>query len=217
MRKAVVHTLLLFVITTFLIGLPGVARASPASIEVVPASLEQLPGDSFLVNITVNDVTDLYLWMFRLRWNNTVLQLNSIEEGPLLQNEGDTSGIWLSPNVTISEINAAGRIDEATCSLLGPVPGVEGNGTVATLNFTCLSLGDSTLEFWEEAPYYEPATDLLDSNLDSIPHIATSGAVDVIPEFSNVILIAVFMLTTLFIVILGKKVHSMRLEIQRES
>jgi len=211
MRKAVVHTLLLFVITTFVIGLPGVARASPSSIEVVPASLEQMPGDSFLVNITVNDVTDLYLWMFRLRWNNTVLQLNSIEEGPLLQNEGDTSGIWLSPP-TISEINIAGRIDEATCSLLGAVPWVDGSGTIATLNFTCLSMGDSALEFWEEAPHYEPATDLLDSNLDSIPHTATAGAVDVIPEFSSVILTAVFLLATLFVVILGKKAHSTRLE-----
>jgi len=185
MRKAVVHTLLLFVITTFVIGLPGVARASPSSIEVVPASLEQMPGDSFLVNITVNDVTDLYLWMFRLRWNNTVLQLNSIEEG---------------------------RIDEATCSLLGAVPWVDGSGTIATLNFTCLSMGDSALEFWEEAPHYEPATDLLDSNLDSIPHTATAGAVDVIPEFSSVILTAVFLLATLFVVILGKKAHSTRLE-----
>ena len=211
MRKAVVYTMLLFVITTFVIGLPSVARASPASIEVVPASLEQEPGDSFLVNITVNDLTDLYLWMFRLRWNNTVLWLNSIEEGPLLQNEGDTSDMWLSPP-TISEINIAGGIDEATCSLLGAVPGVDGSGTIATLNFTCLSMGDSALEFWEEAPYHEPATDLLDSNLDSIPHTATAGAVDVIPEFSSVILIAVFLLTTLFVLILGRKVHSMRLE-----
>ena len=194
-----------------LAGLSGVAIASPTSIEVVPSSLEQLPGDSFLVNITVNDMTDLYLWMFRLKWNNTVLQLNSIDEGPFLQDEGDTSGIWLS-SPTISEINIAGRIDEATCSLLGPVPGVNGSGTIATLNFTCLSLGDSTLEFWEEAPYYEPATDLLDSNLDNVPHTATAGVVDVIPEFSSGILIAVFLLTTLFVMILGRKVHSMRLE-----
>ena len=212
MRKPLVCIPLLLIVTVMFVGLQSVAGATPTSFEVIPASIELLPGDSFLVNITINEVTDLYLWMFRLRWNNTVLQLNNIEEGAFLQDEGDTSGIWLSPNVTISEINAAGRIDEATCSLLGPVLGVDGNGTVATLNFTCLSLGDSTLEFWEEAPYYEPATDLLDSNLDSIPHTATPGAVDVIPEFSSVILIAVFLLTTLFVVILGKKVHSMRLE-----
>jgi len=211
MRRILVFVLLLLVIATLITNLPSAAKATPTSIEVVPASLEQLPGDSFLVNITVNEVTDLYLWMFRLRWNNTVLQLNSIEEGSFLQNEGETSGIWLSPP-TIPEINAAGRIDEVTCSLLGAVPGVDGNGTIATLNFTCLSLGDSALEFWEEETYHEPATDLLDSNLDSIPHTATPGTVDVIPEFSSVILTAVFLLATLFAVVLGKKVHSIRLK-----
>jgi hypothetical protein len=112
----------------------------------------------------------------------------------------------------MSDINAAGRIDEATCSLLGVVPGVNGSGTIAMLNFTCLSLGDSALEFWEEAPHYEPATDLLDSDLDSIPHTATPGAVEVIPEFANVILIAVFLMATVFAVVLGRKVHSIRLK-----
>ncbi len=211
MRKTILCIPFLLIIIASLAGLSSVAIASPTSIEVVPASLEQEPGDSFLVNITVNDVTDLYLWMFRLRWNNTVLQLNSIEEGPFLQSESDTSGIWRDPH-NISDINAAGRIDEATCSLLGPVPGVDGNGTIATLNFTCLSLGDSALEFWEETPYHEPATDLLNSSLDSIPHTTTPGTVDVIPELSSVLLIAVFLLATLFAVVLGKKVHSIRLK-----
>jgi hypothetical protein len=149
--------------------------------------------------------------MFRLRWNNTVLQLNSLEEGLFLQSEGETSGIWRDPH-NMSDINAAGGINEATCSLLGAVPGVDGSDTIATLNFTCLSLGDSALEFWAEAPYYNPATDLLDSNLDSIPHTETPGTVDVIPEFASVILIAVFLLATLFAVVLGKKAHSMRLK-----
>ncbi|MCW4019795.1 MAG: hypothetical protein NWF14_00985, partial [Candidatus Bathyarchaeota archaeon] len=84
--------------------------------------------------------------------------------------------------------------------------------TIATLNFTCLSLGDSALEFWEETPYHEPATDLLNSSLDSIPHTTTPGTVDVIPELSSVLLIAVFLLATLFAVVLGKKVHSIRLK-----
>jgi hypothetical protein len=174
------------------------------------ASVEQRPGESFLVNITVNEVADLYLWMIRLRWNNTVLHLNSIEEGSFLQYGGETSGIWRTPH-NISDINAVGRIHEATCSLLGSVSGVYGSGTIATLNFTWLSLGDSTLEFWAEAPYHEPATELLDSNLDSIPHTAIQGIVDVIPEFASaMLLVTVFLLATLFIV-LGKKVHAPRL------
>ena len=207
MRKNLVCVPLL-IITVLVAGLLGVARASSTSVEVVPASIELLPGDSFIINITVTDVTDLYLWMFRLRWNKTVLQLNSIEEGPFLQSGGETSDIWLSPS-TISEINAAGRVDEATCSLLGAVPGVDGSGTIATLNFTCLALGDTSLEFWQEPPYYEPATDLLNSNGDTIPHTATPGEVEVIPEFSSFALIAILLLTTSIVLILRKKECSM--------
>lgn len=210
MRKTTVCVQFMLITIATLAGLSGVASASPTSIEVVPISLEHEPGDSFVVNITVSDVTDLYLWMFRLRWNNTVLRLNSIDEGLFLQDEGDTSGIWLSPP-TIPEIDGAGKIDEATCSLLGPVPGVNGSGTIATLNFTCLSMGDSALDFWEEAPFHEPATDLLDSNLESISHTATPGEVTVIPEFPGLLLIAAFLVATLFAVALGKKAYSKRL------
>jgi len=212
MRKTIICVPFLLITIASLAGLSGVAVASPASIEVVPTSFEQEPGDSFVVNITVSDMTDLYLWMFRLAWNNTVLQLNGIDEGPFLQDEGDTSGIWLSPP-TIPEIGAAGKIDEATCSLLGPVPGVNGSGIIATLNFTCLSVGDSALEFWEEAPYHEPTTDLLDSNLDRISHTVTPGEVTVIPEFPGTLLTVVFLVATLFAVVLGKKVYSKRLRV----
>ena len=212
MRKTTVCVQFMLITIATLAGLSGIASASPTSIEVVPISLEHEPGDSFVVNITVSDVNDLYIWMFRLRWNNTVLRLNSIDEGLFLQDEGDTSGIWLSPP-TIPEMDIAGKIDEATCSLLGPVSGVNGSGTIATLNFTCLSMGDSALEFWEEAPFHEPATDLLDSSLESISHTAMPGEVTVIPEFPGLLLIAAFLVATLVGVVLGKKVYSKRLRV----
>ena len=213
MRKILVCTPLLLIITALIVILSSVARASPTtSIEVVPASVEGLPGESFIINITVNDVTDLYLWMFRLKWNSTVLRLNSIQEGPFLKKDGGTtSGLMLSPPL-MAEINAAGRINETACSLVGETPGVDGNGTLATLNFTCLSEGDTTLEFWEEAPYFEPATELMNPTGISISHTATPGTVDVIPEFSGFMLIAVLLLATLLVVILGKRAYSMRLK-----
>jgi len=199
--------------TALIVILSSVARASPTtSIEVVPASVEGLPGESFIINITVNDVTDLYLWMFRMKWNSTVLRLNSIEEGPFLKKDGGiTSGLMLSP-LMLSEINAAGRINETACSLEGEDPGVDGSGIIATLNFTCLAVGDTALEFWEEAPYFEPATELFNPNGVSISHTATPGTIDVIPEFSGLMLIAVFLLATLLVVVLGKKVRSTRLK-----
>jgi len=212
LRKALVCVPVSIIMTVFIASLSGVARASPASIEVVPASVERLPGNSFIINVTVNDVTGLYLWMFRLRWNRTVLQLNTIEEGPFLKKGGgSTSGLMQSPP-TISEINSAGKINELACTLVGGVSGVDGSGTIATLNFTCLAMGSTALEFWEESPYFEPSTELLNPNGDSISHTATPGAVSVIPEFSDFVLTAVLLLATLLVVVLGKKVRSTRLK-----
>jgi len=213
MRKILVCTPLLLIITALIVILSSVARASPTtSIKVVPASVEGLPGESFIINITVNDVTDLYLWMFRMKWNSTVLRLNSIQEGPFLKKDGGiTSGLMLSP-LMLSEINAAGRINETACSLEGEDPGVDGSGIIATLNFTCLALGDTALEFWEEAPYFEPATELFNPNGVSISHTAMPGTVDVVPEFSGFMLIAVLLFVTLLVVVLGKKVRSTRLK-----
>ena len=184
MRKTFAYVLVLSIATFLIAYVPTPAKASPTSIEVVPHSTEPLLDEFLIVNITVNDVTDLYLWMFRLGWNKTVLQFNGINDQPFLEKDGGTtSGIMLSPS--ISEINEAGRIEEAACSLVGAVPGVNGSGTIATLNFTCLSIGNTSLEFWEESPLHEPKTDLWDSDGETIPHTALSATVDVVPEFSG--------------------------------
>jgi len=204
LRKTFVSIVVLSIATILIAYVPVPARSNPTSIEVIPLSTEPSVDEFLIVNITVNDVTDLYLWMFRLGWNKSVLQLNSINEEPFLEKDGGTtSGIMLSPS--IPEINDAGRIEEAACSLVGAVPGVNGSGTIATLNFTCLSIGSTSLEFWEESPLHEPKTDLLNPTGETIPHTALPTTVNVIPEFSGfaslLLLVAISSL-----VILSKKV-----------
>ena len=205
MRKIFVSLLVLSIATILIAYVPTPVRSSPTSIEVIPLSTEASLDEFLIVNITVNDMTDLYLWMFRLRWNKTVLQLNSINEEPFLEKDGgSTSGIMLTP-LNISEINNAGRIEEAACSLVGAVPGVNGSGTIATLNFTCLSIGSTSLEFWEESPLYEPKTDLLNREGETIPHTALPATVEVIPEFYGFATL-LLLIAISFLVILRKKV-----------
>lgn len=205
MRKTFVFVLFLSIIAVLIAQLLTPVRSSPTSIGVAPVSAEGLLGEFLIVNVTVDDVTDLYLWMFRLRWNKTVLQFNSIHEGPFLEKDGgSTSGIMLTP-LSISEINDFGRIDEAACTLIGAVPGVNGTGTIATLNFTCLSLGSTSLEFWMESPLHEPATELLDPSGEPIPHTALPATVNVIPEFSG-FAVLLLLIAILSIVVLGRRV-----------
>ena len=188
--------------------LAGTAKASPTTIAVEPAQLEVDVGKSYIINITVTDVSHLYLWVFRLRWNNSVVQLNSIVEGSFLK-QGGTTALLYTP-LTIAEINAAGRITEASCTLLMPVPGVSGSGVLATLNFTALAIGTTTIEFWEDPPSFEGKTILIDDTAASnpIPHTEVPGSVDVIPEFQASVFTALFLLAALLVVVLEKTVWS---------
>lgn len=194
------------------VALAGSARANTTTIAVYPAQLEVDVGESYMINVTVNDVDDLYLCMFRLKWNNSLIQLNNIVEGPFIK-QGGTTAFIIDPDLTkIDEINAAGRIDEVACTLLALVPGVSGNGTIATLNFTALALGTTAVEFWEDpAAGFENKTVLVDSRGDPegyITHTRVDGNVDVIPEFPVSMFAALFLLMTLLVVAFQKMLWS---------
>lgn len=187
------------------LALTGSARANSTTIAIYPDQLEVDVGDSYIINVTVADVTDLYMWVFMLRWNNSILELESIAEGPFLKQGGAT--FFTTIPSAIDDINAAGRIDEATCAIVDPGGvGVNGGGVLATLNFTALVVGTSAIELLP--PTGEEATVLINSNDEEIPHAETDGRIDVIPEFSASVLITLLLLMALVVAALKKTVWS---------
>lgn len=204
MRKLLLSILMMSVITA---TLAGIAKADPTTtVAVEPAQLEVDVEESHIINITVTDVSNLFLWMFRLRWNNSILQLNSLVEGPFLKQGGDTLFMQTTKNYTA--INEAGKLLEVSCAIQGEVPGVSGSGVLATLNFTALAVGTSAIEFFEEPPTWTPQTMLKDPDFNTITHTPITGSIDVIPEFTSSVFAALFLLTALLIVILKKTVWS---------
>lgn len=203
LRKLLLSISIVLVIA---VALAGSARADTTTIAVYPAQLEVDVGESYVINITVTDVDDLFLCMFRLKWNNSVLQLNSIVEGPFIKQGGSTA--FMTDPLSIDDINADGKINEATCTLLGPMPGVSGNGTIATLNFTALAVGTTAIEFWEDPPAFEEKTVLVDSLGELITHDRVDGNIDVIPEFPVSMFVALFLLMTLLVVAFQKMLWS---------
>jgi hypothetical protein len=136
------------------------------SLTINPSTLLTYSGESFKINMTLYNVTELYLWVFSLRWNPAALEFINITEGDFLARGGTTTG------VVIKSLNQTdGYLDEATCSLLGNVPGVSGNGTLATLAFKALRGGYSPLDV-----YFD---DLVDSNGNSIQCNVVNGNVNV--------------------------------------
>lgn len=203
MRKLLLSTSMVLVIA---MALAGIAKAdSTTTIAVDPAQIEVNVGESHIVNITITDVNNLALWMFRLKWNNSLLQLNSIVEGPFLKEGGAT--LFMCPT-DYTKINADGELNEVSCAITGLEPddlGMSGSGVLATLNFTASAVGTTTIEFFEDLPTWPEKTMLKDPDYNTITHTIETGVVDIIPEFPVSMFIALFLMTALLVVALKKK------------
>jgi len=113
----------------------------------------------FSVNISISNVTDLYGWEFKLKWNSTLLEALNVTEGNFLKSHGDTLFV-ININNTVGYVRAA-------CTLIGSIPGVNGSGTLATIEFYVETLGECVLDLYD--------TKLVSSTEQPIEHTAIDG------------------------------------------
>ena len=138
-------------------------------------------GDTFPINITVSNVTDLQGWQFRLYYKSAVLNATSYEEGPFLKSEGVNTFFYVV-NFT-DNYNATHGLVFLACarySLGGDITGVNGTGTLATITFKVVGGGGSTLHLENTL-----LTDSADPPND-IPHTVIDGE-----AYSGIVNIAV--------------------------
>jgi hypothetical protein len=136
-RKLYAQILILLLIPT----LPQKTEAM-ATLYVDPPTTITSIDDTFSINITVSDVTDLGGWEFKLYYLSSKLNGTNIIEGPFLKQGGYT---YFAIVNFIDTYNSTHGIAWVTCTLLGTDPGVNGNGTLATITFKAKQLGTSSL------------------------------------------------------------------------
>ena len=127
-------------------------------------------GETFTVNITIAEVVDLCVWEFKLYYDNTILSCINATEGPFLKAGGDT---YFTSNIT-NTYNATHGRAHVGCTLTGIVPGVNGNGVLATITFQINAKGETPLNL--------DSTKLWDSSLpdpNPIDHNTIDGTVHV--------------------------------------
>ena len=135
------------------------------SIAVNPSFKEVTLGNIFTLDLNVSDVTDLYLWVLTVEWDPSIIEFQGYEEGPFLKSEGPT---------TIMDAGvSSGKIERLVCTILGPVPGADGEGSLVTFTFNAEALGTT--------PFSITFSDLLNSNGEHIPHNIYDGIVQVSP------------------------------------
>jgi len=130
-------------------------------------------GKDFSINITITEApfNMTWAWEFKLSWNASLLNITDINEGTFL----NQSGTWATTFVNFTNQEEGWVL--ASCTLYEdpiqqgqPLP--SGNGTLATINFTVLDLGNCTLHLSD--------TLLLDYNIDPYTHTTQDGEFEVL-------------------------------------
>jgi predicted secreted protein with PEFG-CTERM motif len=118
---------------------------------------------TFTINVSVAEVTNLYSWGIKLYIKKIVLETNlsMIEEGPFLKRNGD-----------LTQLNAGydGLYWNIGCSITTPSQGVNGSGTLVSITFKVLTEGESNIALIE--------TNLRNPDIILIPHTVNEVQVD---------------------------------------
>jgi hypothetical protein len=113
------------------------------------------PGGTFLVNITVEDTSDVFMWVIDLKWDSNIIEISTgdpnglkkrgvyynIYEGPFLKSLRTTIFLANAINSTGGSITA---LSAGYMSTTGAT--ASGSGVLATINFTCINVGTTAIE-----------------------------------------------------------------------
>lgn len=143
------------------------SSSSPTPIVYVsPEKNESFLGQTFTIEVKISDAQNIYGWEFKLKWNPNLLDITKVAEGDFLKRAG---GTFFTTNTS----RATEGIIVVDCTLLFSVPGVDGNGTLATIEFYSKVQGECLLELEE--------TILVDESERPVSHTVSNGEVTVKP------------------------------------
>lgn len=110
------------------------------NVSVSPATQTVSNGDMFTAEIKISDASDLYGFQFDIEYDPNILRYEKIEEGDFLSNNGTDTTYPLAPSVS------SGLLKNIVNTRLGPVGGVNGEGTLEIITFTALGTGTSEIK-----------------------------------------------------------------------
>ncbi len=146
---------------------------SPATnVYVYPPTKTVAVGQTFIIDIRISDVIDLYGWEFKLGWDPDLLDVVDVTEGAFLKQGGNT--------FFTEKINNTEGYILVDCTLLGNVSGVDGSGILAYVKFRAEEEGNCVLDLYDAK--------LVSSVQQPIPHTANDGSVTVSKSVGGVII-----------------------------
>ncbi|MCW4052981.1 MAG: cohesin domain-containing protein [Candidatus Bathyarchaeota archaeon] len=157
--------------STLEFGIKPVQASSGTILQVDPTTSIADFGESFTVNIDIQDVTDLSSYDVKFGFNWHVLEATNVEEGPFLK-EGTISPLGTDFIKAIVNSESEGSV-RVMCNIIGDYPGVDGSGTLFNVTFTVRPSGGANVGFSDLRIYHYI---LLDSTSTGIPHSVKHGS-----------------------------------------
>jgi general secretion pathway protein D len=153
--------------------------ASPI-LSIMPVTQTVSAGNDLTLDVNISGVADLYAFQLDLSFSPTVLAAASTTEGSFLPSGGAT---FFIPG-TID--NIGGTISATADTLIGPIPGVSGSGTLAELTFTAIAAGTTSIDL-SNVTLLDSSFNPISINLDSGTVVVTTNT-GVTPEPTSFVL-----------------------------
>jgi PKD repeat protein len=168
-RENILFMLLAMIVITATIATANHVKAQATTMAVTPASIIDPsldPGSTFIINLTVADVANMYTWQAQILFKPSMLNCNDAT----FPADNVFAG---KPTIPVPPIidNIGGSVTFGA-SMIGAGPGFTGTGVLCQINFTVVGWGNSTLNY--SVPYGSD-TFLLNSDLSIIPSMVTNG------------------------------------------
>ena len=151
-KKRLLWLLMVVIIVTVFTRVETVFSAT-TKVYVDPSISRAMPGESFTVDVKVSDVDDLYSFQVNMSFDPTILEYVNVTEGDFLEQQ--PGGTHTMPP----------RVEEGWVmfmwSTVEQYAGVDGDGTLATVEFNVLTMGgcelniDNTFVLVNDRPYEE--------------------------------------------------------------
>jgi hypothetical protein len=190
----------------------SVVRGSPeTAVQVVPYANTAGVGQVFTINITVLNVQNLYGIEATVKWNSSVLELNSIgirlghtDTDGVLYNTSSTSPPFIAENSTQNGQYAIAATSTA------PAPSFNGSGNIVRITFKVTNSGHSNIDLESQLQDYPPPDRQPRVSLP-IQHTTTGGQFDTtVAEIPNSAILLVFTVLTVSALLLSKKITRKR-------
>lgn len=175
MRKY--HLWILQVFVGLAVSLPAFADSV---LNINPTSTVVAPGASFAISVDITGAMDLYTYQFDVGFNPSVLSAASVNEGPFLMSNGDTT--FFIPGAID---NTGGVISGTADTIVGGLQGVSGSGTLALFDFTAINKGTSPISISNVLLLDSQGDVLNSSSIDGTVTVTTSAT----PEPASILLL----------------------------